>query len=478
MATTSITTSLGAGSGIDTKALVASLIEAQFETRTKQLTAKSEALTVQISDTAKLKSAMTDFNAALKALIDTGTLATQPSSSNSSVLSASAIAGASVKSLASTVEVKQLASAQVATGRELSRTAAFNTGTLNLQFGQETVAEDGSVSFDPLGTAASIEIGPGDATLDGIAAKINAAAKGVTASVVADGQGGRLVLRSGTGATQAFRLTGADRTTDAAGNPVPTTGIGLDQLNVSRDAGSPGVIGAGARDAVLVVDGATFQRASNSVRNLIDGVKLDLTAVGITRLGTTPPTAALGQAVSNFAATYNEVLALVKEADDPINGTLKSDPAVNALRQGLRALSTAALGTCANGGPRTLSDLGVATQRDGSLVVDPTRLNAVLLSNGDAVEAMFAAGGGLSTTLAKLSSDAASTAFGLGASATRYAKAKDELAKAQDKLSLQSEAASSRMTKQFAAMDARVAAYKSTMAFMEQQVDAWTKSND
>ena len=35
-----------------------------------------------------------------------------------------------------------------------------------------------------------------------------------------------------------------------------------------------------------------------------------------------------------------------------------------------------------------------------------------------------------------------------------------------------------RMTQQFAAMDSRVAAYKSTQAFLTQQIDIWTKPND
>ena len=32
-----------------------------------------------------------------------------------------------------------------------------------------------------------------------------------------------------------------------------------------------------------------------------------------------------------------------------------------------------------------------------------------------------------------------------------------------------------RLTQQFASMDAKVAAYKSTMTFLENQVDAWNK---
>ncbi len=93
MAVESITKTLGSGSGIDLKALVASLVDAQYAAKTAQITAKADTLTAQISGVAKLKSAITGFDSALKSLVKGGTLATQPTSSNVGVLGVSLIAG-------------------------------------------------------------------------------------------------------------------------------------------------------------------------------------------------------------------------------------------------------------------------------------------------------------------------------------------------------------------------------------------------
>ena len=74
--------------------------------------------------------------------------------------------------------------------------------------------------------------------------------------------------------------------------------------------------------------------------------------------------------------------------------------------------------------------------------------------------------------------NATSTLYGLGASTTRYNQAKSDLVDQQDKLTLQQEKMTTRLTQQFASMNARVAAYKSTQTFMENQIKAWTKSDN
>ena len=78
-ATTSILTSLNAGSGVDTASLVKSLVEAQFAARNKQLARQDTALTAQISSVAKVQSGITSFAGALKTLVKSGSLATQNS---------------------------------------------------------------------------------------------------------------------------------------------------------------------------------------------------------------------------------------------------------------------------------------------------------------------------------------------------------------------------------------------------------------
>lgn len=468
-ATSSIITQLGSGSGIDVGTLVPQLVEAQFSVQTKRLAAKAETLTAQISSVSKLKSAITGFDAALKSLVKGGTLTTQPASSNPATLRVSALPGATLGTLAGSVEVRRLAQAQAATTRTpVPATAAFATGRLTIALGTEMTA-NGQTDF-AAADSFEVEVGADDATLAGVAARINAANRGVTAAVVTDGGGVRLQLKGPSGAAGAFRVTGAD---DAGAG-----GISLSTLDVSRDPASPVAIGADARDAVLVLDGAEFRRAANSVSDLVAGVRLDLAAPGTAALTSAAPTTAVGRAVQDFADTYNEMLSVLKEETNALTGPLKGEAAAASLMAGLKRLTTAVLNPgAAAGTPRALADLGLATARDGTLSVDATRLAAAVARYPGEVESMFAEGRGLPAAMGQLATGASSNVYGLAAAAGRYAKLQAQNAAAQTALTAQSDAARTRLTRQYAAMDARVAAYKATQTFMENQVKAWNKSD-
>uniref|UniRef100_UPI00266FC22B flagellar cap protein FliD N-terminal domain-containing protein n=1 Tax=Sphingomonas bacterium TaxID=1895847 RepID=UPI00266FC22B len=86
--TASIVKTLGSGSGLDTGAIVTGLVQAQFAVKNATLTKQADALTAQISAIAKLKSGITGFDSALKALVKGGTLTTQPLSSAAGVATA------------------------------------------------------------------------------------------------------------------------------------------------------------------------------------------------------------------------------------------------------------------------------------------------------------------------------------------------------------------------------------------------------
>jgi flagellar hook-associated protein 2 len=486
-ATQALLTGLSAGSGVDTGTLVTSLVEAQFAARTAALKSKSDTLTAQISGISTIKSTLTGFSTALANLVKGGTLQTQPTSSNSSVLSATAITGAKLSGLSASVTVTRLATAQtVRTTTAVpaaDRTKPLGTGTLTLTVGTRTYNTQpivttnadkttttqaaGTVWTGVSGTAIDITVGADD-SLDTIVAAINAKNAGVTASIVTDANGGAFVsLKGTTGDAQAFTLKGA-------------TGTALD---VGPTATKTSVMST-AQNAQLTVDGIAVERASNTISDLVDGVKLQLSGVSTmpVTLGSSTPTDALTQAVNDVVATYNEVLAAITEQTDPITGNLRSDPAATSLLRSMRALSSRALvGGAVSGIPRSLSEIGVATNTDGTLRVDSTLLAKQIAANPDTIEAMFAPSGtnvlGLSASLTALTTSATSVITGLGASTTRYTAAEADVAKQQDKVTDQSAQLTTRLTQQYASMNARVSAYKSTQTFLTNQIAAWNKSD-
>ncbi|TKD52013.1 flagellar filament capping protein FliD [Sphingomonas baiyangensis] len=464
----SIAKTLGTGSGIDIGALVTSLVDAQFANRTERLDTRSETLTAQISSASELKNAISGFSAALASLTRSGTLTTQPTSSKPDILGVSVQPGSTARASAADIEVRQIATAQTVHSRLETRgsAATVGTGTLTFTFGKAEIEDGAFTGFTPgAGEAVTVEIGTADATLDGIAAKINAAGISVRASVLSDGNGARLVLKGATGESQAFEMNVAE-----TGTP------GLAALAVGR-TGTQSTVSTAAGDALLRVDGVDLQRASNTINNIVPGVRLDLVTAQpgtVVRIGTTAPVTALGQAVEDVVATYNELRAMLAEATDPVTGPLRSDNAARNLSDQLRRLAAQPLvANAAPGVPNTLAELGVATNRDGTLSVDAVRLTRVLTEQPQAVEAIFASGGGLTTALASIATAATSRSTGLGASEARYTDQQMDVADERAKALESAEALRVRMTQQFASMDAKVAVYKSTQTFLEQQVDAW-----
>jgi flagellar hook-associated protein 2 len=465
---TSIPVALGIGSGIDTAALVTQLVDAQFANKTKLITGRQETVEAQISAISQLRSNLNGFSLALSNLIAGGSLSTQPISADTSVVAASLLPGARIAGLSAEVEVQQLATAQVVTSAPIAdRTAPVGKGTLTITLGTTSWTGDVPTGFTPKAgaTPIAVTIGDADNSLNGIANAINAARAGVTATVVSDVNGARLSIKGATGAEQSFTI-------DVVEDPA-APGLSAFTFNTSSQALS---LTRKAVDAVIAVDGVALRRPTNSVSDVLTGVKLDLVkaAPGQTiAITTSPPTAGLSQAMTDIVDTYNELLNAAKQDTNATTGVLRSDAGAREMLRLLGKLTNRDLNPDgAPGEPRTLAELGVRTNRDGTLTLDTGQLSRVLAANGPAVERMLT--GALGQALRQISIDLTSRGGGLTASEAGYNRLKTQLARQQEAITLQVADMRERLTRQFAGMDARVSAYKATQSFLEQQIKSWT----
>ena len=364
--TTSIGYALGAGSGLDIQALVTDLANAAKAPKEALITSRETANQAKISGLAQVSSAIDSFASALTSLIAGGSLFSQPSVSDTSVFTAFALAGSRLGDLAASVEVRQLAQAQTSASDYLTAaTDPVGEGTL-------TISINGGAGID-------VTIDSTNNNLSGLAKAINDKNAGVTASVVTDSNGARLVVKGKTGAANAFTLTVPGGTTSG----------------LERFASAAMTTPLAAQDAIVRLDGVEVMRATNSFSDLIAGVQIDLknarpdvpVSVGVTR-----PTAAISQGVQDFVSAYNELMTMIaeqtKSGTDGAGGPLRGDVGVRELQRRLSALPTTALSSTGDG-PHTLAELGVRTNRDGSLSVDGSRLASVLASDPDGVEALF-----------------------------------------------------------------------------------------
>ncbi|MDP8914173.1 MAG: flagellar filament capping protein FliD, partial [Pseudomonadota bacterium] len=150
-----------------------------------------------------------------------------------------------------------------------------------------------------------------------------------------------------------------------------------------------------AQDAIVRLDGVEVRRASNGFKDLIDGVQIDLkrASPGSTvSLGVTRPSAAIEQAVGDFVVAYNELHSLLAksvapEVDGEAGGPLRGDLSIREMRRQLGQLPTTVLNS--QGTIKTLAEIGVATNRDGTLSLNQGRLKQMLESDPAAVEALF-----------------------------------------------------------------------------------------
>jgi len=365
-----ILTSLGASS-IDTASLVDQLATAAMSDKQKVLTARETANTAKISDLASAISSINAFSSSLSTLISGGTLYTQPTSSNTSVLQASAQAGARLNGLSASVRVEKLAMAQTMTAAPLAgASSAVGTGTLELKVGSQTK---------------TITIDSTNNTLAGLAKAIKDSGLGVSASIVTDASGARLVVKGATGSANAFSLK---MTSGTAGE---LDRFAYDPATYDPDAITGLTLQQAAQNAELIVDGVAVSKATNSITDVIDGVKLDLMSAspGTTiTIGSSQPVDAIKQAVGDFVSAFNEMRTTLRGMTGT-EGSLRSDTGIRSLVQRLSAMTSTRLTYATDGSPTTLAEIGVSTNRDGSLTLDTGRLASIMSSNPSAVEAMF-----------------------------------------------------------------------------------------
>lgn len=449
-----IANSLGFGSGINVSQLVSDLAAASRTPKMERFDALARTSQTKISAVAQARADLDTFADTLANLVSTGSLGSQPTVSNENALSASPLPNAQLGKLAADVEIRQLARAQTMHSSLIaSASDPVGMGGLTLTVG---------------GVAHTITIDATNNSLTGLADAINASGSGVRASIVSDLGQVRLVLKGETGAAKAFSVT-ADAGAEASLLALTGSGLTLSQP---------------ATDAILRVDGVEYNRPTNTVSDIVPGVALTLkkAEIGVVvSLGSARPADALKQTISDFVTVFNQLQASLKEARGSVGGAGN----LRALDRQLTALVGKAL--TGNAGINSLSDIGIKTDRNGTLVLDTAKLDAALASEPDAVEALFnpprdaarttQTDPGLAFALDEIR-DAAIAPGGMLESLGKTLQAEaSALAKNRERMEAREDAYRARLEKQYSTLDARLSAFKATQAYLEQQIKLWSNEN-
>ena len=476
MATSSVNfvSAMGAGSGIDTKALATNLVEAERAPRKEKIDAKITKEQARITGHGAIKYSLSQLQSALAKFNDASEFASINSSNSQSGtfgITTDARASAGTYSIA----VSQIAkSTRLASTAMASSSVPLNSGaafTLDFNFYDNTPP----VASPPATTRTqSVNIPAGSTSLAGIVSSVNASTSttGIRAQLVKTGSGYSVTFTGPTGAANAFGISGWPADPGMMASPLQS-----------------------AQDARVSVDGLEITSQNNTISDVIEGVTLDLytpTASGNpARLDLSRQTTSIKDSLKALVTAYNEFddgLTVLGDKDSKVEGyggTMVGDSLLHTVRSQIRAMVTAdakVMSTPADPSetPTVLNPevyaarhVGLSFDRNGKLTLDETKLDTALNTHFDQVVTMFTANksgqsiyspadGGLAGNAVK-KIDKMLRTTGIIDQETKsansnIAKYKEDLTKLEERM----QALMTRYTKQFSVMDSIVGESNST----------------
>lgn len=299
---------------------------------------------------------------------------------------------------------------------------SYDVAVVQLAQVQKTVSDGVSSQTDSLWASGSFTVGGETITIDdtnnsliGLSESINALSEttGVHASIINDGSGGN---------SYHLVLTGEDATTSFS-----TSSALLDSEGSAADLTM--TENRSAQQAVAFVDGIRVVSDSNTLSGAIAGVTLQLNDVSSTSSAGTPEvgvdswnwsdpptydttlmtvapdTDSVKEKVNTFVSSYNAVMdwisagydefgatpATAEEvkdgAEENLSNVLRGDSTVNAVKRQLQSVLSTAVNV--DGPFKVLSQLGISTQKDGSINLNETVLDDALKDNFDGVVSLL-----------------------------------------------------------------------------------------
>lgn len=435
------TTVSGIGSNIDTQSIVKSLVDAERAPKQTQINNQTLKATTSLSSIGKIQAALDAFRGALDNMKTAASFSgLSGSSSDDKVATVTTGTGAAAGSFS--LLVTKLATASKIATKVFADGASsvVNAGAAPTSL----TIKQGSNTFD-------VSV-PAGATLQQVRDSINSqyANQGLSANILTDANGSRMVLTS------------------------TTTGIGSDLILGGTSGLETGTsVLAPPQNAEYVLDGVAMTSKTNTIADAVSGITVKLTGVSpVPSSGTATPatitvsasSTTLKSAVKGFVDTYN---ALIKAANAETQVTTNADGSVTSgaltgdasLRSLMTAVRTELNAMGGTGQMKSLAQFGVQTdQKTGVLSINDKLFDAAVVTNAADINGIFTGDKGL---LARMKS--ATDSFALsktGVFAARSATLTDslnDLKKQQDSLDARMVSLQTSLTAKYTAMDSLVA---------------------
>lgn len=475
---------LGSASGLDLESLVTQLVKAERITKEGRLDSTKKSLDASLSGYGKLKSAMSKFQDAVKALnldsLNARTATVKQPTDTKTYLEATAKKTAApgvfdmkVKTLASGSRVESADLAFATSASVVSTTA----GELSFSAGSKTFKLNVTENM----------------TLDELRQAINSNKDnfGVSANIINAGGtvGTKLVLTSSvTGSGN--QLSISNNNADLNGISTVPTGVGTAGLTVTN----------AAADAEVIIDGISTFSNTNTFTNALqdteftvqnvtpDGNNATLT-IATDKKGTEEK---LKSFVDSFNALVTEVESLTKNrvlgADGKSvvseGGALNSDPTVRSMLN----MVTSALGrgvASAEPGLNNLYSLGITMTNNGRLEISSTkvgatsgreRLDAALKDNFDGIAKLFGNSDGFNETISSIAAQFTQRGGILENKETSLKNSLTKNTKDREAYNRYIESYESTLRQRYGALDSQLGRLQGTSAMLSSQLASLPRS--
>ncbi len=438
----------GLGSGLDIQGIISQLMAVERQPL-NQLESRKAEFQAQLSAYGQLKSAVSSFQSALADLDTVSDFKLYSATSGDETLfTASASSSASPASYG--IRVDALAEAH-----KMGSSAFADKDT--------TLVGNAGDTLDITVNGNSFTVDIGAKTLEQIRDAINGASDnvGVSASIIQENSSSfRLVLTSDdTGTANAISLAFKD-----SGGSAITDPLGMSTINA-------------AVDASLLIDGTyTITRSSNTITDAIEGVTLNLlkTDTAETTLEIKQDTQGVADRVQAFVDAYNSLQATFGSLSE---GALDGDSTIRTMESQFRTIfNTAPSGLTT--AMTALSELGIRTERDGTLSLDSATLNDALATDFDGVAELLGDDDqGFAFRLKALADEILGTD---GAIETRTDGVNSRIDTLDDRISnweFRLEKIEARYRAQFTALDTLLSGLQATSDFLSQQLGSLSASS-
>jgi flagellar hook-associated protein 2 len=375
----------GIASGLDTQALIDATTNATRQTRVKPNQTRVNELTATTTSLEELSTKLETLQTTLRnfTTLEGGGVSKTGTSSKESVVSASASSSATNASYAVTVNT-------MASNHTYSFNQTYvdpNTPIQSTLTGAEPVANR-TVTFT-VGTGTeqetvSVVVTNGSYSIQNYVDAFNTASTKARASLV----------NTGTTSSPAYKIVITSLYEGTEKGTITRTALGASLTNLSGSSES-----AATNSSVTITGIGTVTRASNSISDVIPGVTLSLSSTGSATVKISEDVSATVTRVQDFIDNYNDIVTFLAENNKitteqdgqntkntfaPLATSRVDDNIIFALRSAIAS-------TVASGGSsvRVFADLGITTQRDGTLKFDTAQLQEAISSEVSSVSTVL-----------------------------------------------------------------------------------------